>query len=65
MKGSKTTDFFEGQRVLVLDPDENDLWNHSFSGRVLSVHEDFVRIVDGDDDVWDVDFSKVKKDEQD
>ena len=50
---------WEGQEVDVDGPDENEMYNHVFSGYIDGFRNGFVQVRDADDNVWDVDRDKV------
>lgn len=46
--------------VLVSDPREGDLFNHSFSGMILKLKENTVVVEDADGDCYELDYDQIE-----
>lgn len=55
-----------GMSVTVPAPDGNvDIWNHEFVGTVDSFHDNYVTVVDGDGEFFDVEPERLEVEEDD
>jgi hypothetical protein len=48
-----------GQTVIVPEPMPDDLWEHSFTGRIDSLSL-WATVIDQEGDAWDVDFKRLE-----
>lgn len=46
--------------VLVSDPREGDLFNHSFIGMILELKENTVVVEDADGDCYELDYDQIE-----
>lgn len=66
MEGKRYNDkngvkILKGHAVWVPDPEgDNDLWDYAFAGNVHSFRDDYVVVVDQDDDHWDVEPKRLE-----
>lgn len=46
--------------VIVAEPTENDIHNHSFKGTIIGLFGDIVRVLDQNDNAFDLSFSQIE-----
>jgi len=54
-------ELFKGDEVIMPDPNDTDLHQHSFQGTVLEIQDDdIISVVDQDNDVFDIEANRVE-----
>lgn len=53
-------------RVVVPDPDDSDLHNHSFVGTIVHIYEsgDMMMVEDGDGNCWDIETDRLTREDE-
>lgn len=52
-------DFDLGDEVVVPDPNDDDLHQHSFVGTIKDIKDDIATVEDGDGDCWDIEIDRL------